>query len=214
MNGYNKYQTFDEYILDGVVTNNVKSPYVLVKKTNDTIFVIKSNNKNDTIKYTKKGNYWYTKLYIEETQSFLDKLFNNSSSKLLKIQEICEKFIYNDTVIEFLYREDEKLRMIDQTIYVNTKQHCLELVIQNDDLKDFKNLFDGIQTLVNNYKTIFPIYSPKYQSRWYNEYEKIIKNNTLNIYEIDSSNLKKFVTSKKLNSLGEFDNKGKLAWWF
>ena len=57
--------------------------------------------------------------------------------------------------------------------------------------------------------------SPKYQPRWYNLYEKKIEGNTLFIHKIDIINNKEeLVSSKKMNSLGEFDNNGVLAWWF
>jgi hypothetical protein len=39
---YVKYQTFDEYKMEGVGEGKIKRPYVLVKKEVDTIFVIKS----------------------------------------------------------------------------------------------------------------------------------------------------------------------------
>jgi hypothetical protein len=44
-------------------------------------------------------------------------------------------------------------------------------------------------------------------------YEKHTEGNTLSIYEINGKN-KKYVASKQMNSLGEFDNKGILAWWY
>jgi len=46
-------------------------------------------------------------------------------------------------------------------------------------------------------------------------YEKKIEGNTLFIHKIDIINNKEeLVSSKKMNSLGEFDNNGVLAWWF
>ncbi|MGI6291823.1 MAG: hypothetical protein ACOXZH_05330 [Bacteroidales bacterium] len=66
---------------------------------------------------------------------------------------------------------------------------------------------------MTNYKEIFPYYSPGSQPRWYTMYEKHTEGNTLSIYEINGKN-KKYVASKQMNSLGEFDNKGILAWWY
>jgi len=211
-----KYQTFDEYKLEGVSTIKIKKPYVFVKKTIDTIFVIKSNNSKDTIKYIKKGSYWYCKLEIKEKRTLLDKLFNNKMYKFLKITEFCEKFIYCDTVIEYTYRENVKSEIIDNAIYVNTKQNCIELAVQKDDFKNQKNLYDGLKEFILYYKTIFPFYStlPEYQPRWRNLFEKKIEGNTLFIYKINIKNEKELFLSKKINSLGEFDNNGMLAWWF
>ncbi len=209
-NGYVKYQTFDEYKMEGVGNKKIQCPYVLVKKEADTIFVIKSNDREKKIKYINKGDYWYTKLQIEEELPFLE--------------TICEKFIYNDTIIEYEYFYIHKAGYLTDSlkrsnlrrnsgIYIHTKKDCLILSIARDDIKNYDNPFNEIKELVTNYKEIFPYYSPGFQPRWYTMYEKHTEGNTLSIYEINGKN-KKYVASKQMNSLGEFDNKGILAWWY
>jgi hypothetical protein len=208
-NSYVKYQTFDEYKMEGIKDEKIKRPYVLVKKEFDTISVIKSNDKEKTIKYINRGNYWHTVLQIKEKWFFLE--------------TICEKFIYNDTVIEYKYQYkhpidyfSDSLKRCNQRsncgIYVHTKNNCLDLVIQNSDITNYDAPFKEIKEFVINYKEIFPLYSSKYQPRYYSIFEKHIEQNILSIYELDGDN-KKFVASKKMNSLGEFDNKGILMWW-
>lgn len=209
-NGYVKYQTFDEYKLMGIGHSDIRDPYVLVKKEADTIFVIKSNDSEKTIKYVNKGDYWHTILQIEEELPFFER--------------ICEKFIYNDTIIEYEYLYIHKTGYLTDSlkrsnqrrnsgIYIHTKKDCLILSIAKDDIKNYDDPFNEIKELVINYKEIFPYYSPGSQTRWHTKYEKHIEWNTLSIYEINGEN-KEYVASKQMNNLGEFDNKGILAWWY
>ncbi|MBO4581829.1 MAG: hypothetical protein J5701_06055 [Bacteroidales bacterium] len=210
-NDYVKYQTFDEYKLEGIGEKKIKRPYVLVKRENDTIFVVKSNDRKNVIKYVNRGDYWHTILQIEERWSFWE--------------TFCEKFIYNDTVVEYKYKYwhdygyliDSSKRSnirINKGIYVHTKSICINLSIQGDDIKNLDNPYNEIKQFVVNYKEIFPLYlsSPGYQPRWYSIYEKHIAGNRLSIYEMKGVN-REFTASKKMNSLGEFDNKGMLWWW-
>ena len=212
---YVKYQTFDEYKMEGVgYDKKIKRPYVFVKKEVDTISVIKSNDRDKVIKYVNRGDYWHTIFQIAE--------------KLSYIETICEKFIYNDTVIEYKYKYSHQYGylcagIIDSSkrsnqryhcdIFVHTKKDCLILSIQSNDIKNYDAPFSEIKEFVINHNEIFPLYSPDYQLRWYSIYKKQVKDNILSIYEVDSTN-KEFVSSKKMNSLGEFDNNGTMAWWW
>jgi len=194
--GYVRYQTFDEYKMEGVEAEKTKRPYVLVKKEVDTIFVIKSYDRTKKIKYVNRGDYWYTILHIQTT----------------KVGEIfCEKFIYNDTVVEYEYYKIDSLRY-NNGISVHTKKDCIELVIHRNDIKNYDDPFNEIKELVTNYKEIFPLYSPGHQPRWYSILRKHIEGNILYIYDMNGIN-KGDVYSKKMNSLGEFDNNGMLRWW-
>jgi len=221
MKGYVKYQTFDEYRLEGVGNPNIKCPYVFVKKEFDTIFVIKSNERKKVITYINRGNYWYSKSIIEvKPPSFAF----GRQYKLDMTPTVYEKFIYNDTVIEYRYQYHhqykktengyliDSLKRTNRGIFVHTKKDCIILSIQYNDIKNYDDPFKEIKEFVTNYKEIFPLYSPGYQPRCFSMYEKQIKGNVFSVYEVDGIN-RKFVKSKKMNSLGEFDNKGMLMWW-
>ena len=215
-NGYIQYQTFDEYKLIGVGNTEIKEPYVLVKKELDTIFVIKSNDKEKVIKYINKGDYWYSKSIIE-----VEAPPDEEEPCLLDMTPtVCEKFIYNDTIIEYKYQYDYQIgsskrnnQRIMSDILVHTKKNCLILSIQDDDITNYDDPFNELKAFVTNYKEIFPLYSPGDQLRYCTIYEKRIERNILSIYEINGEN-KRFVSSKIINNLGEFDNKGMLAWWW
>jgi len=198
---YVKYQTLDEYKLMGVECSDIKAPYVLAKKMLDTIFVIKSNNSEKVIQYINKGAYWHSKsiIYVDTIPLAKQKLDPT----------VYEKFIFNDTVVEYKYSLKENLEKSQQRIFVHTKKNCIVLIIQDDDIKNQDDPYNEIKEFVANYKTIFPLYTPGYQPRCYSIYKKRIKGNVLYIYRDN-----RCVSSKEMNSLGEFDSNGTLAWWW
>lgn len=196
-----KYQTFDEYKMQGIKEKRIKYPCVYIKENGDTIFVRKSYDKN-IITYIKKPDFWYTKLKIEEKSTFTDRY------------RVCEKFIYNDTIIEYEYIKKNDGKIFGITIFVHTKTDYLQLNLSDTDINNSSNVYKQIKKLVNNYKDFFPLYvSGKYQPRDYIFYSKHIDKNILTIYEVNEQG-RTHVASKKMNTLGEFDNKGLIAWWY
>jgi hypothetical protein len=116
--GYVKYQTFDEYKLEGVGNFNIQHPYVLVKKEIDTIFVIKSNDKRNIIKYINKGEFWF----YQETEK---------PQKGCCHKALLKKFITNDTIFIFSYFQ-ASLRITTSTIIIERKED--KIVIGNDEI--------------------------------------------------------------------------------
>ena len=193
-----KYQTFDEYKMQGIKDKRIKYPCVYIKENGDTIFVRKSYDKN-IITYIKKPDYWYTKQII---RSFV------------KVSRICERFIYNDTIIDYEYIKNNNGEIFGCYIFVHTKTSCLVLTLSKTDINHTEDVFKQIKKLINNYKDFFPLYSTKeHQPRFYEFYLKHIDKNILTIYEVNEQG-RTYVASKKMNHLGEFDNKGLIAWWY
>lgn len=196
-----KYQSFDEYKMQGIKDKRIKYPCVYIKENGDTMFVRKSYDKN-IITYTKKQDYWYAKLRIEERSTFTDRY------------RVCERFIYNNTIIDFVYIQKNNGKTFDYDIYVHTKIDCLHLKLSVTDIDNSADLFKQIKKIINNYKDFFPLYSTKeHQPRFYEYYLKYVDKNILTIYEVNEQG-KTHVASKKMNNLGEFDNKGLIAWWY
>jgi len=216
--GYVRYQTFDEYKMEGVGAEKIKRPYVLVKKENDTIFVkkiVKKKGKNrcnctvKEIKYINKGDYWHTTIRPESKRTLI-------ARPRPCIPIFYEKFIFNDTIVEYQYSLKyglKEVRRVAQYIHIHTKKDCVILSLQDNDIKNYGNPYNEVKEFVINYKEIFPLYSSGYQPRYYTIFEKQIEGNIFSIYIIDGEN-KRFFSSKEMNSLGEYDNKGRLAWWW
>lgn len=203
LNGYDKCQTFNEFELKGVNSPNLQPPFIFLKKESDTIFVIKSNKKDETIKYVNKGRYWYSSTKLEEKPTFEERFFG-VRLKIERFPQICEKYIFNDTIIEYVYLIGDKSQRFMQNIYVKTKNSILYLSIQDDDIKNTDDPYMEIINFVHNYKALFLYYTFDYQPIYYRFFEKQISGGTFCLYEINGGK-KKLQYSIKLNSLGEFD---------
>ena len=184
--------------MEGIANKRIKRPCVFIKRESDTIFVIKSNDKDNVIKYINRGSYWHAVIQIKEPCSCMG-----------MDKRICEKFIYNDTVVEYEYilkvnNERHALR-----IAVNTKDKCVILHLKSNEMEEKFATFDEIMEIINKYKNNSYSYPPLCPPEIF---EKHIENNIFSVYLINEED-KNFIKSKKLNHLGEFDNKGSLVWW-
>lgn len=202
--GYDKYQTFNEFDLKGVNSPKLQSPFIFLKRESDTIFVIKSNKKDEIIEYVNKGEYWYRSFKIEEKPT-IEERFLGRQYKIDRTPISCEKFIFNDTIIEYTYFIEESNKRSNSSIYVKTKDSILNLVIQDDDIKNINNPYNEIINFVRAYKKLFPYNDNQtYQPRFYYLFEKQIIGDTLYLYETKEID-KKLQYSIRLNSMGEFD---------
>lgn len=202
--GYDKYQTFNEFELKGVNSPKLQSPFIFLKRESDTIFVVKSNKKDETIKYINMGKYWYTSMRTEEKPTFEERSLG-AKLKIERLPQICEKFIFNDTIVEYVYLLQDETQRLSQEIYVKTKDSILNLVIQDDDIKNINNPYNEIINFVRAYKKLFPYNDNQtYQPRFYYLFEKQIIGDTLYLSETKEIDKKKQY-SIKLNSMGEFD---------
>lgn len=94
---YNKYQTFDEFKMEGV-GHVVADPYVMVKTIDDTI-VVKSSLATDSMRvyYKLDDGVWYSYMEYE-----LWKKDDYQPTKCLwdKPARTYKRFFYNDTILE------------------------------------------------------------------------------------------------------------------
>lgn len=200
---YIDYQTFDEFSMAGIdfSSNEKKHPYVSIKYTKDTIFIKYSTQKHTIpTTYIRKNNYWFN-IWIEDY--YCEPGFGCERS----FTRCKEKYIYNDTVITYAYYKDfitnEELTL-GRDISIETKENKISLTFGNTLYIDVNNKFESIKSIVDNYKSIFLYSTKEYSPRYYHFYDKVIKGDTLFIYENDGN--KSWLSDvRKLNSLGEFD---------
>lgn len=198
-NDYHKFQTFNEYGLRGEGETNIKYPCAFVKMNQDTISVIKSNNKNVIMKYINKGEYWY---YQTEKK---DELYGRSSSI---------RFITKDTVFIYSYMPMPGAisgttgeGIIIVTKYGKTVIHNYKIIFNSED-----ELYKKIRNVASNYTSTMPYYdrdkflSNGFPDKYYQTFIKVLKGNILYLYDNQSDNrLGCIYSAYKLNSLGEFD---------
>ena len=207
MKGYVKYQTFDEYRLEGVGNSNIRKPYVLVKKELDTISVIKSNDRGNIIKYINMGEFWFYQEPEENSQQG-GILYKMALTKGI-VKDTYKKFIANDTIFIFAYFPtlSQQITSHGNGIIIKTKEEntviCnYKIIFDNND-----NLYKNIRNIVSNYKDILP-YAEKgkiFPNGYYKTSIKVFKDTFLHLY--DSKDTNEPTNVYKLNSLGEFDFK-------
>ena len=193
MKGYVKYQTFDEYTLEGISKSNIKYPYVLVKKTSDTIFVIKSNDRINVMKYVNKGDFWF----YHETEK--------RKGRMIKVP--FKKFIIKDTIFSFNYTTTLKGVIQSYAIGISTKEKRIQINNCKIIFDNEYNVYKKIRNVLSDYNEGNIPYCDdegiKCPNGCHTTDTKVFKDDLLYLY--DCNGTKNFVSIYKLNRLGEFD---------
>lgn len=205
--GYTKYQTFDEYTLQGVtVKGKLKTPFVAIKFTHDTIFMLVYENQKQTqkLEYLNNISYWYS---IKKEQ--IDpKLAENC--KCDTTPRYIEKFIYNDTILEYSYYLERTNSKFSESLTVFTRNNNIHISPVRFNIQE-KSKFAQLKEIVNNYKIKYPYSKPGYVQKSYYEIEyRFYKGDTVFVYENDGNPKYKIGYLRAvyvLNSLGEFGSK-------
>lgn len=200
-NGYVKYQTFNEYILKGVPGNsdNLKSPYVLVKEDIDTIFVIRSSCEDKVLESVNMRDFWYSMQTFEEFDEHID-IYS-------------EIFISNGTILTCNYNRERKDGKEYNIIIENEKE---KIVIWHMKMaySNKKELYAKLLWLASRYKDEIPLFSrdeflkapDRYPTCYYNSYIKIFKGDKLYVFDNRGANGGVCLSDVfQLNSLREFD---------
>lgn len=136
------YQTFDEYTMSGKGMAE-HSPFVYVKRHNDSIFVF-SSNKNDSARLYVKlyNNVWYSHM---EYDMWKKKDYIPSKDKLSMPARTYDRFFYNDTILEIRtgYISDKQYHQL----YVKCKNNLY--YIRNVENINYSRIAD-LQKIVNN----------------------------------------------------------------
>ena len=120
-----RYQTFDEYNMLGK-GRAAYSPFVYVRKSNDSIVVF-SSNRNDSVRlYVKLNNdVWYSHM---EYDMWKKENYIPSKDKLSKIARTYDRFFFNDTILEV------------ETGYISGKAHQQLFIKTKNDLYCIRNI--------------------------------------------------------------------------
>ncbi|MDR2839683.1 MAG: hypothetical protein LBV75_00230 [Paludibacter sp.] len=177
--GYEKYQIFDEYSLQGINTSDkITEPFVAVKSGTDTIQVLVCERfrKKILIHYVNKGNYWHSKTKHQLTNCNCD-----------TTPQYYEKFIFNDTIITYTYSIYPDGKLLDWlNIYTPTDDcsYSTEFL----DIKSNEDKFEQLKQYISHYKDSVEIYdSSKYQK--FTKYKKLPKENGENLWGTCKNNL-------------------------
>lgn len=209
---YDRYQSFDEYKMEGIEVPNLKSPFILMEKDDKTIHIKFSEGKYNDIQYVNRGEYWH---------SISKNNLENCNQGYTPITEFYEKFIYNDTILIYCFKIEDSHEAIEKNIfkiksddYLIVRTRCTEVNIFYDESIrisfEESSRFEELKSLAKNYRNSFTDQKiiGVYQPKQYKYYNKIESNDTLYIYEKNSKD--NYVYGcisdvRLLNSLGEFD---------
>lgn len=120
-----RYQTFDECTMSGK-GRAINTPFVYVKKQNDSIFVF-SSNANDSVRlYVKIGNnLWYSHM---EYDMWKKENHIPTKDKLSKTARTYDRFFFNDSILEV------------ETDYVSGKRYRQLFIKYKNNLYCIKNI--------------------------------------------------------------------------
>lgn len=130
---YVPYQSFDEFSMTEIGAETLSEPHLFIRRTNDTIKIVRTDNTKDTMVYINKGNYWYSSIRVRLDYTFWSKLWNlvtpNTPTYGYDPKQIdVYRYIRKDQIVEaWFYDLDEKKQsgivgMMDDHICVFTRQ--------------------------------------------------------------------------------------------
>lgn len=115
-----RYQSFDEFTMTEINSEITTNPYLLIKRTNDTIRIVQSNHEKDTMIYLNKGDYWYSSVKINYHYSNIGKLFNYFSPVCFCVdyrQVDVYRYITNNSIIEAYFYSDGDSNTTERGIF-------------------------------------------------------------------------------------------------
>lgn len=113
--GYQKYQTFDEHLMQGMGKVSVE-PFVWVKRIKDTI-IVKSSSSIDSMRvyYKLPCGTWYNHM---EYEMWKKDNYQITKSKWDKFARTYDRYFYNDTILEIL------------DVFANTKESSSMAIVK------------------------------------------------------------------------------------
>lgn len=138
------YQTFDEFTMSGK-GQVTRSPFVYVRKWNDSILVY-SSNKNDSVRlYIKQNsNIWYSHM---EYDMWKKRDYVQTKDRLSRPARTYDRFFYNDTIIEiettFMRRQQYQRLFIKGRKNLFVVNHVMNLKCC-DDVSEFRRIVNRI----------------------------------------------------------------------
>ena len=205
---YRVYKTFDEYAMKEIpfkITEKKSLPYAMVKRNDDTIRVLlcfADTTQNQSIVYINKGKYWYNlKKYQTDPILYYFTLCDT-------VPTYTERYIQNDTIWEYEY-EIENFILESNSLTRHTRNDKVWISVPDTFRISESNRLDSIKNFISLYSEKYPYHnSKKYQPIYYSYYNKILRNDTLYIYEKPAGTnyrLGKLRAVYKMSNLGVID---------
>ena len=205
------FQSFDEFGMIEVVTDTVLEPYLQIRRTTDTIKIVRSDQKKDTMVYLNKGKYWYSSVRINYNYTLLGKLKNLSRTPTWGtdyMQIDVYRYITENSVIEAYFHcggecniNEMGLRPDYISIYNRNSSQSYEF---------FDNLDNVLDSTILSNTTIWKVYQNRHELNKdsscfdYTLYDYVASKNTMYIKSICRDGDVTIDDSIHLNTLGAY----------
>lgn len=134
-----KYQTFDEYKMCGI-GEAVDTPFVYVKRVDNSILVRTTNMIDTIIQYDNHGSFWYSC----RRYGYGDSYMCQCNDWQLGTPRVYHRFFYNDTILEYYEVGDEDNR----NLFVKTVKDLLIFSVKHaPDEHDINEMFQYLKSL-------------------------------------------------------------------
>ncbi len=149
LDGYKKFQTFNEYTLKGE-GEPTDTPFVFVKNLGSKIFVIKSNKLDDIIEYQKiDTNLWFSMKSFDMHKMKPKYKFNQTE---FGYPRTYYRLFLGDTIIEYLKQMwGADIPTTTNLLFIKTPHTCTEIGIDSICYQNIKELACKMLSLSHNY---------------------------------------------------------------
>lgn len=206
---YQIYQTFDEYKLEGVkpTEGKLRVPYVKISRNDSLIIVILCYEGKEPDKYLfyhNKGKFWYN---INKDQVDPKLYFTTLCDT---VPRFTERYIFNDTIMEYGYDLEQLYKMSSKTLIFKTKRNKIYIDLPSEFKIGNILRFEKLKSEVIEYKNIYLNQGNKKveTDKDYCLYDKVRRGDTLYMYEMfntDEIDPSFRYEVRLYNSLGEID---------
>lgn len=105
------YQTFDEFSMREGSSDIVAEPYLLIQRKKDTVKIVRTDQRKDTMVYLNMGKYWFSSIRINYKYTLFGKLNKHFSPPIYGIeytQVDVYRYFYENKVVEAFFHFCDK----------------------------------------------------------------------------------------------------------
>ncbi len=204
---FQPFQSFDEFGMTEVVTDSVLEPYLQIQRTTDTIKIVRSDQKNDTMVYLNKGKYWYSSIRINYNYTLFGKLkilLSPPTWDTDYMQIDVYRYITENSIIEaYFHSSEEEMGLHPDYINVFNRN-------SSRSYEFFDNLDDVLDSTILCNTTIWQVYHSRHKLNRdsscfdYTLYDYVAPRNTMYIKSVSRDGDVTINDSILLNTLGTY----------
>ena len=204
------FQTFNEFEMKELGADNVCEPYLFIRRTTDTIMIVRSDQRKDTMVYLNKGDFWYSSVRINYNYTLVGKLKNLLRTPAWDtdyMQIDVYRYITKNSVVEAYFHNDGECNINEMGLrpdYITIYNHNC-----SRSYEFFDNLDNVLDSTILGNTTIWKIYQNRRHKLSsdttcfdYTLYYHVLSTNTFYMEHLSTDGEVIIEDSVLLNSLG------------